>query len=80
MSDFSAKWGALRSGKGSMGESEYRRKAESYLAAARMMSDPSAKSALIDMASRYMELAQQDKRIAGLVEKANLLSQESAKN
>jgi len=63
-----------------MGESEYRRKAKGYLAAARMMSDPTAKSALIDMASRYMELAQQDKRIADLVDKANLLSQESATN
>jgi len=63
-----------------MGEIEYRRKAKSYLAAARMMSDPKAKSALIDMASRYMELAQQDKRIADLVDKANLLSQESTTN
>jgi hypothetical protein len=62
-----------------MGEDEYRRKAKSYLAAARAMNDPDAKSAFIDMATRYMELAQQDKRIADLVKEAELLKEQSSK-
>jgi hypothetical protein len=63
-----------------MGEREFRRKAEVYLAAARALTDPKAKTALIDMASRYMELAQQDTRIAGLVEEAELLKEPTTKN
>jgi len=63
-----------------MGEHEYRRKAKSYLAAARAMSDPDAKSAFIDMATRYMELAQQDRRIADLVQEADLLQKPTSKN
>jgi len=63
-----------------MREDEYRRKAERYLASARRLKDPTAKSTLIDMAARYMELAQQDKRIADLVEEAELLKEHSTKN
>jgi hypothetical protein len=43
------------------------------------MNDPDAKSAFIDMATRYMELAQQDKRIADLVKEAELLKEQSSK-
>jgi hypothetical protein len=63
-----------------MRQDEYRRKAESYLASARRLKDPTAKSTLIDMAARYMELAQQDKRIADLVEEAEQLKEQSTKN
>ena len=72
MSDYASKRGAMRPGMGSMGEQEFRRKAKSYLAAARVMKDPAGKAALLDMAARYMELAQQDTHIAGLVEEAEL--------
>jgi len=44
------------------------------------LKDPTAKSTLIDMAARYMELAQQDKRIADLVEEAEQLKEQSTKN
>jgi hypothetical protein len=74
MSDYASKWGAMRPGMGSMGEHEFRRKARSYLAAARAMKDNDAKAALLDMAARYMELAQQDTHIAGLVEHSELLT------
>jgi hypothetical protein len=63
-----------------MGEHEFRRKAQAYLDAARALTDPKAKSALIDMASRYMELAQQDRRIADLVQEAELLQEPTTKN
>jgi len=73
MSDYASKRGAMRPGMGSMGEQEFRRKAKSYLAAARAMKDPAGKAALLDMAARYMELAQQDTHVAGSVEEAELL-------
>jgi hypothetical protein len=46
-------------------------------AAARAMKDPDTKAALLDMAARYMELAQ-DAHVAGLVEEAALLSTKKA--
>jgi hypothetical protein len=63
-----------------MGVHEFRRKARCYLAAARAMKDPAARSTLIDLAARYVELAQQDKHIAALVEKAEHQKDQSAKN
>jgi hypothetical protein len=53
-----------------MSEHDLRRKVRSYLAAARAMKDPDRKAALIDMAARYMELAQQD---TGSVDESELL-------
>jgi hypothetical protein len=64
---------------GSIPEHVYRRKAERYLAAARALNDPAARSSLIDLAARYIELAQQDKHIAALVEEAEHQQDQSAK-
>jgi len=41
----------------------YRRKAEQYFTFARQMRNPNAKAALIDLATHWMQMAQQGERL-----------------